>query len=103
MNVEIDSQTTIAGSGRFTKDYFVPTACNARLLVHEMFPNVRPSTSRAETTVTFVSPCECIAFHGMNRWIAIRAKMGSLARTIRPASPAFRIKLEFYYVVLVGA
>src|SRR6201984_484815 len=21
-------------------------------------------------TVTFVSPCECIAFHGVNRWVA---------------------------------
>jgi hypothetical protein len=21
-------------------------------------------------TVTFVSPCECIAFHGINRWVA---------------------------------
>jgi len=20
-------------------------------------------------TVTFVSPCECIAFHGVNRWV----------------------------------
>src|SRR5262245_1937525 len=25
---------------------------------------------RASTDVTFVAPCECIAFHGVNRWVA---------------------------------
>jgi hypothetical protein len=28
------------------------------------------STAATAPTVTFVSPCECIAFHGKNRWIA---------------------------------
>src|SRR5207253_9659275 len=28
------------------------------------------STAATAPTVTFVSPCECIGFHGIHRWIA---------------------------------